>query len=303
MSSQKSSSKGRKNDPEIGQVKIGFIGAGKMTESLINGLINFTKIEPSRIFVAAPTDKNAHKFAAMGIKTTKRNIDIFARFDCDVVFLAVHGSVISQCYKAGGARPHPLTVNFIPNMRHPIHVLSLISGFECVKVKECLLNPEHPEKYLLEMHRIVVNAAVAYGAGICAVDVEPDSKKLSPLVRTILSSVSTLEHVPESQMDAACAICGAGLAFSFYFMSSMADGAFKMGLSRAMAVKLAAKTVMCAASSQLESGKHPGELRDAVCAPKGAAIYGIHILDKAEVSSGISAAVEAAHKRAQELAA
>lgn len=153
------------------------------------------------------------------------------------------------------------------------------------------------------MHRIVVNAAVAYGAGLCAVDVEPDSQKLSSLVRTLLSSVASLEHVPESQMDAACALCGGGLAFSFYFMSSMADGAFKMGLSRAMSVKLAAKTVACAASSQLESGKHPVELRDAVCAPKGAAVFGIHILDKAEVASGITAAVEAAHKRALELAA
>ncbi|KAI1301188.1 Pyrroline-5-carboxylate reductase 3 [Halotydeus destructor] len=301
-SGSKSKSKSRKNDPELKDAKIGFIGGGKMTEMLVTGLINFAKIEPAKIFIAAPTDKNLDKFKSMGIKTTKRNIDIFGRYDCDVVFLSVHGAVVADCYKLGGTRPHPITVNYIPNMKHPIHVLSMISGWDVEKVKKVLLNPEHPDKYLLEIHRIVVNAAVAYGAGISAVDCEPDSAKLSPLVRTLLSSVSTLEHVPESQMDAACAILGAGLAFTFYFISSMADGAFKMGLSRPMAVKLAAKTVLCAAQSQLESGKHPGELRDAVCAPKGAAIYGIHILDKAEVQSGITAAVEAAHKRAQELA-
>ena len=106
----------------------------------------------------------------------------------------------------------------------------------------------------------------------------------------------------ESQQDAACAVTGAGLAFCYYFIQALSDGAFKMGLERSMAVKFAAKTVACAAQSQLESGKHPGELRDAVCAPRGPAIYGIHVLDKAEVASGITAAVEGAYKRSQELA-
>lgn len=113
---------------------------------------------------------------------------------------------------------------------------------------------------MLEMHRAVVNATVAYGTGICAIDCEPDSPKLHPVLKQLLSSVATLEFVPESQMDAACAICGAGLAFSFYFMDSLANGAFKMGLDRPMSVKMSAKTLQCAAQSLLESGKHPGEL-------------------------------------------
>lgn len=237
--------------------------------------MNHAKIDASRIHVAAPTEKNSAKFKAMGIKTTKRNIDLFGRFDCDVVFLACHGSVVAKCYSMGGTRPHPITVNYIPNMKHPLRVISLISGFDLEKIKRVLLNPENPDKYLIEMHRVVVNASVAYGAGICAIDCEPDSRNLNPLVRTLLSSVASLEYVPEAQMDAACAVCGAGLAFSFYFMDAMANGAFKMGLSRQMSVKLSAKTLMCAAQSLLESGKHPGELRDAVCAPQGPAIYGI----------------------------
>jgi pyrroline-5-carboxylate reductase len=81
----------------------------------------------------------------------------------------------------------------------------------------------------------------------------------------------------------------------------MADGAFKMGLARPMAVKLAAKTLQCAAQALVESGKHPGELRDEVCSPSGAAIYGVHVLDKADVASGVAAAIEASYKRADEL--
>ncbi len=75
-----------------------------------------------------------------------------------------------------------------------------------------------------------------------------------------------------------------------------------MGLSREMANKFAAKTVQSATQVMLESDKHPIELRDEVCSPSGAAIYGIHILDKSGVKSGVIEAVEAAHKRADESA-
>jgi len=297
----KSKTRTPKKAVELQDAKIGFIGAGKMTESIINGLINFCKISPKKIFVAAPTEKNTGRFKELGCTTTKRNIDIFARHDCDIVFLCVHGTVINDCFKQGGLRPMALTVNYIPNMKHTLYILSLISGFNLDQIKQTLLNPEHPDKYKLEMHRIMLNSACAYGLGICAIDVEPDSSKLSPILRTMLSSMSKLEYVPEAQIDAACAIGGSGLAFAYYFINAMADGAFKVGLSRQMALKFAAKTVQSAAQSLLETGKHPGELRDSVCSPKGPAIYGIHVLDKADVSSGITAAVEAAHKRAQEL--
>lgn len=304
MSSKKSRSKTRspKKPLELSEAKIGFIGAGKICESTVTGLINYGKIAANKIYIAAPSDKNSNKLKELGCHTTKRNIDIFARYDCDIIFLSVHGAVISNCYKQGGLRPHPLTVNYIPNMRHPIYVLSLVSGFNLNQIKDVLLNPEHPDKYLLEMHRIMINSAAAYGLGVCCVDVEPDSNKLNPVIRTLLSSIARLEYVPESQMDAACSISGAGLAFTYYFINALADGAFKMGLSRQMAMKFAAKTVQFAAQSLLETGKHPGEMRDSVVSPKGAAIYGLHVLDRADCASGIAAAVEAAHKRAEELA-
>lgn len=104
-------------------------------------------------------------------------------------------------------------------------------------------------------------------------------------------------------MDAACAIGGSGLAFAYYFISALADGAFKVGLTRPLALKFAAKTALSAAQCLIANpAKHPAEFRDEVTAPSGAAIYGIHVLDRAEVASGVAAAIEAAHRRAQELA-
>ena len=287
---------------DVGNLKIGFLGAGKMTDSLVRGLTKYGNIKPNQIFVAAPSNKNSSKFKEMGCTVTKRNIDLFGRFACDVVFLACHGSVIAQCYSAGGTRPHPLTVNYIPNLRKPIRILSLVTGWNLEQIKQVLLNPEHPKKYQLEIHRIAVNPAVAYGVGIGSIDCDPESKKVSSVVRTLLSSVGSLDMVNAEQMDAACATTGAGLAFSYYYTQALADGGFKMGLSRTAANKFAAKIMECAALAVLESGKHPSELKDGVCGAGGPAIYGIHILDKAEAASGITAAVEASYKRSQELA-
>ena len=75
----KSRSRSPRKTVEMQDAKIGFIGAGKITESIVNGLVHFGKIAPNKIFVAAPSDKNTSKFKEMGCSTTKRNIDIFAR--------------------------------------------------------------------------------------------------------------------------------------------------------------------------------------------------------------------------------
>jgi pyrroline-5-carboxylate reductase len=234
--------KSRKGKLELSEAKFGFVGAGKIADAIIRGLITYTKVEANRIHVSAKSTKNLEALKQKGCHVTKRSYDIFAKYDCDIVFLCFHGSVIKQCYKMGGSRPHPFTTNFIPNQKHPLYVLSLVAGVTLDQMRACLLNPEHPEKYMLEMHRIMVNTAVAYGLGLGAIDVEPDSKKCSPVIRDLLTSMSKLEYIPESQMDSACALGGNGLAFAYYYISALADGAFKMGPNRQVAVKFAAKT-------------------------------------------------------------
>jgi pyrroline-5-carboxylate reductase len=149
----------------------------------------------------------------------------------------------------------------------------------------------------------MLNTAVAQGFGLCGIDCDPDCKRLSPPIRQLLSMIApTIEHVPESQMDALCAAGGAGLAFSYNFINALADGGVKIGLPRALALKLASKTALSSARTLLESGTHPSELREEVTAPGGAAAYGLHTLDRAEVASGVAAALEAAYLRNKELA-
>lgn len=300
--SNSSSRSRRVKDTELCEARIGFLGAGKMTESIVHGLIKYGSINPEKIHVAAPSSKNLQKFKEMGCHVTKRNIDIFGRYACDIVFLAFHGKVIADAFAHGGTRPHPITVNFIPNLRKPLHILSLVSGHDLEAVKKVLLNPENPKKYQLEMHRVAVNLAVAHGVGLCAVDCDPESQRLSPLVRSLLSSVGELIHVSDAQIDSACALINSGLAFSYYYFQAIMDGSVKLGLTRPLALKVAAKVLESATQSLMESGKNPNELRDHVSSAGGAAVYGLHVMDKAEVASGITAGVESAYKRDQELA-
>ena len=293
--------RGKNEKATMANCRIGFLGAGKMTEAIVKGLIQHSKVEPSRIFVSSPSGRTHDLFKQLGCTVTKRAYDIFAKHDCDVIFFAFHGFVIRQLYKTGGTRPMALTTNYIPNQRHPIFMLSLVGGVPLNDIKNTLLNPEHPEKYKIEMHRIMLNTSVAYGLGLGALDIEPDSKKCNPLVRDVLTSFARIECIPEASMDVACAVGGNGLAYCHFFITALSDGGFKMGLPKSIAVKLAAKTLQSASASLLESGKHPSDLRDSSTSPSGPAIYGLHILDKQDAGSGIAGAVEGAFKRIREL--
>ena len=281
--------------------RIGFIGAGRMTDSLVKGLLKSEKVKPKQVFIAAKTAKNFDAFKVQGITTSTRAYDIFGKFDCDVVIMAVHGFVIRNCFKLGGSRPLALTTNFIPTRRRAIYVLSLIGGVPLADLKQVLLNPDSEGRYKVAMHRLVLNTSVAYGLGLGALDVELDSKKCAPVVRDLLQAVAKVEYVVAEQMDAVCSLAGNGSAFVYYFIASLADGGFKMGLNKVMAVKLATKTMQSAALAVLETNKGPAALRDASTSPSGPAIYGIAVLDKQDCASGLQAAIEGANRRLKEL--
>lgn len=291
MSSKHKTARGPTKPLEVEKAKIGFLGAGKMVQSLVTGLTEYGKVDKGRLFVAAPTSKNLTHFKEKGIHTTTRNYDIFGKYDCDVIFIACPGSAIMSCL-TDPKRPHPLCTNFIPLTRKDKYILSLVSGIKLSQIQLVLLNPDHKGKYIIEMHRIVPNPGVAYGVGLIAVDVEPDSQKFSSGLRTILSSMAKLDYVPESEMDAACALFGSGLAFCFLFIKAMADGALRIGLDRNHGLKFSAKVLQCAAQSILETGKHPGHLRDQVCAPGGPAIEGINKMNNLDFNGSVITAVQ-----------
>ena len=191
-----------------------------MTDSIVKGLLKAGKVKPKQLFVAAKTTKNLDTFKVQGISTTTRSYDVFGKFDCDLVFMAVHGFVVRNCFKLGGTRPLALTTNFIPTRKRPIYILSMIGGIPLSDLKQVLLNPETENRYKVEMHRLMLNTSVAYGLGLGALDVEVDSK-CAPLIRDTLQSMAKVETVSADLMDAVCAVMGNGKFISFACLSEI----------------------------------------------------------------------------------
>ncbi|GFT91845.1 pyrroline-5-carboxylate reductase 2 [Nephila pilipes] len=116
----------------------------------------------------------------------------------------------------------------------------------------------------------------------------------------IFTSVGICEEIEEYLLDAVTGLSGSGPAYMFMAIEALADGAVKMGIRRELAIKLAAQTLLGAAKMVLETGKHPGALKDDVCSPGGTSIQAVHELEKNGFRSALISAVEAATQRSKE---
>ena len=119
----------------------------------------------------------------------------------------------------------------------------------------------------------------------------------------ILGAVGLSFRVPEKMLDAVTGLSGSGPAYIFMIIEALSDGGVEMGLPRDMALKLAAQTVMGAAKLAIESGKHPGELKDMVTSPGGTTIEGLRALEEGKVRASFMNAVRAATEKSRKLGA
>lgn len=121
------------------------------------------------------------------------------------------------------------------------------------------------------------------------------------LVESLLSTVGVAVEVPEMQLDAVTGLSGSGPAYIYQVIEALSDGGVRMGLPRQIAIQLAAQTVKGAAEMVLETGEHPGTLKDAVTSPGGTTIAGIHALEAGGLRHSLMNAVSAATERSIEL--
>ena len=150
--------------------------------------------------------------------------------------------------------------------------------------------------------RIMPNTPASVGEGMIlyaynrkVTDVDLDA------FRKGMSESGRLDVLPEEKIDAASALSGCGPAFVYLFAEALADGAVECGLPRDKAVLYAAQTIYGSAKLLLESGKHPGELKDAVCSPGGTTIVGVHALEDRAFRSAAMNAVTAAYEKTLKL--
>ena len=110
-----------------------------------------------------------------------------------------------------------------------------------------------------------------------------------------------MDKIDESKIDAASAVSGCGPAFAYMFIEALSDGAVECGIPRDKAIQYAAKMLSGSADMVLETGMHPGALKDAVCSPGGTTIAGVHALENGAFRSAAMNAVTSAYKRTLEL--
>ena len=150
--------------------------------------------------------------------------------------------------------------------------------------------------------RVMPNTPCLIGeaaSAICAA--ENASQEDTTLVRTLMASVGEVVEVPERLMDAVTGLSGSGPAYVYMLIEAMSDGGVAAGLPRDVSLKLAAKTVMGSAKMVLETGKHPGELKDMVTSPAGTTMAGVRSLESSKLRSAMIEAVLSATNRSSEL--
>ena len=143
-------------------------------------------------------------------------------------------------------------------------------------------------------------ALVLEGAtGVCFNEKISDEDKKTAM--DIFSSFGIAREVPESMIDAVIGVSGSSPAYVFLFIEAMADAAVAEGMPRAQAYELAAQSVLGSAKMVLETGKHPGELKDMVCSPAGTTIEAVRVLEKEGFRSAVMEAIKACVKKAREM--
>ena len=242
-------------------MKIGFIGTGNMGSAMMGGIISAGMVSAedvmaSDIFQSA-LDRVAEDF---GVKTSTDNRDVvdFA----DIIFLAVKPQFL------------PKVVDGIKDKDYSDKlVVSIAAGQSLERLTE-MFGKE------LKLIRVMPNTPALVGEGMSALS--PNalvSEEEAEDVLKLFESFGQAEIVPERLQDAVVGISGSSPAYVYMFIEALADGAVAEGMPRAQAYKFAAQAVLGSAKMVLETGEHPGVLKDAVCSPGGTTIEAVATLE------------------------
>ena len=263
--------------------RVGFIGAGRMATALAGGLLTSGFTSAEDVVAADILPGACEKFAReTGGRVTQSNSDVFDQ--SEIVFLAVKpqqmGTVLAEA-KDHVNRDH-LLVSIAAGVPISTMISALGTGHRIVRVM-----PNTP--------CLVGSGAAGYAIGGAATDADGDT------VEQMLSAVGIAVRVPEKLLDAVTGLSGSGPAFVYQIIEALSDGGVAAGLPRDIATQLSAQTVLGAAQMVLETGGHPGALKDAVASPGGTTIAGLHALERGGLRASLMNAVVEATARSREL--
>ncbi|MFI8686954.1 pyrroline-5-carboxylate reductase [Rossellomorea sp. NPDC077527] len=260
---------------------IGFIGCGNMARAIMGGILKSGLVDGQSVRASARTEATvAEVEEQFGVKTTKDNQSV-AAFS-DIVFLAVKPDQYRE-----------LIEEIKGSLKEDAIIITIAAGIT-IKWMEEQISPE------AKIVRTMPNTPSLVGEGMtayCVNEVVTDADLED--VQAILDSFGKAERLDESLMDAIPAVSGSSPAYVFMFIEALADGAVLQGIPRKQAYQLAAQAVLGAAKMVLETGTHPGELKDAVCSPGGATIEAVAALEKHQFKGAVLSAMEACGRKSK----
>lgn len=261
--------------------KIGFIGSGNMASAIMGGIIKKGIFESQEIIASDMSEAARTKaHSTMGICVTDNNKEVVK--EAEIVVFAVK----PQFYAAVFEEVKEL-------VREEQIVLTIAPGWSLHKIQEYLGKPH-------KIVRTMPNTPALVGEGITGVChnewvTEDDMER----VMNVLTSFGRAELISEHLMDTVVSVSGSSPAYVFMMIEAMADAAVADGMPRQQAYTFAAQAVYGSAKMVLETGKHPGELKDMVCSPAGTTIEAVGVLEKKGFRSAIFECMRACVRKAR----
>jgi pyrroline-5-carboxylate reductase len=265
------------------QFTIGFLGAGKMAGALAKGVISAGLVKAAEVRASDPALSARAAFEKeTGAKTSELNLPI-AQF-AQVLILAVKPAQVAEVLQE------------IKPAVAPGHLLiSIAAGVPLAKLEDLLGKSTRIIRAMPNTPALVGASATAYALGHAA------TAEDATLAQKIFAAVGIAFPVKETLLDAVTGLSGSGPAYLYLVIEALSDGGVAAGLPRDIATKLAAQTVLGSAKMVLETGQHPGALKDMVTSPGGTTIEGLHELEKGSVRGTFMSAVRAAAEKSRQL--
>ena len=264
-------------------MKVAFIGLGNMGASLAKAVAK--EVANTDLLLVNRSPQKVEEFISQYGGTASNLEQVFQ--EAEVIFLGVKPYQLS-----------PLLEEYqvILGQRSNLLLVSMAAGLELEQMASVVKNER------VGLIRIMPNTPVAIGQGVISLarsQVVTDQQLAQ--VNRLLAGAGVLYEIEEKLMDPATAVAGCGPAFVYQMIEAMADAGVALGLPRSQSLQMVAQTFKGAASMVLETGQHPGSLKDAVCSPGGSTIAGVNRLEQVGLRGDIIAGVEAAYKRTQEM--
>ncbi|NIQ39625.1 MAG: pyrroline-5-carboxylate reductase [Proteobacteria bacterium] len=267
----------------LNEKKVGFIGAGNMAEAMIRGLLQGGASTPGNIIASdVREDRLSFIHELFEVSICEQNSDVVKQ--SDLVILAVKPQIMKT-----------VLIELTDHLDMSKLIISIAAGISLATIESHLKRDLRLIRAMPNIAALVLESATAICPGKHAT--AEDLK----LAKAIFDSIGKTVVIEEGLMDAITGLSGSGPAYLFLIIDAMADAGVKVGLSRDNALTLSAQTVLGAAKLLIETGEHPGRLKDLVTSPGGTAIAGLHTLEEGGLRTTLINAVEMATRRSREL--